>query len=567
MAGNNRKKRVDDRPGYIVCISRCAIVIKKIWVAVGKPSVHTFFLWSSLIFLVCGLATVVFCESAHDFFCAVRPQSQYGGQGCESLSSELLLCGKGDCWRNAANVTYQVQADYSTKPLFQKFSVAALDPICNEIVKSRSVTNAIEMIVRIQKTTSTNPAWARKEIDACKAYHCGIFVTSLTNPDLTSTVGADTCSNSFGSKTRAHSSKCVCENFLAYDGFVANELATASTEPTSVAMKAIKDMCEQITIDTMFSLCSSTAGVYPIWCPVKIVPASSPASGTTAVMPVVGSATTDTETTTVVRRLEGNVAGDHVEANAILNSEINNQQHLSLEVTAEAEISMARWGNASSIEQRRLAENDDLEDYETQKWSRCTCYQQCTSGIRTRTVSCGAEACKAPKPSEKETCTCGHGAQCIIHDRLISLFIIYFIQAGFAIIVFLCYLRTLSHTEDHFIKMGIMRKCGGLFYKQFPPLIRLLVLVQLVQIIWIVVDVWLMKVTSEHTDKWQKDCFASKDLQKCSILIAVLWIVQVLMGRCTTTYARKPDWLYSPNRASRRFPIKQIRKCLNCLGP
>merc|ERR1712039_1125323 len=131
-------------------------------------------------------------------------------------------------------------------------------------------------------------------------------------------------------------------------------------------------------------------------------------------------------------------------------------------------------------------------------------------------------------------------------------------------------LRTLYHTEDDFIQLSLSQRISGFFYKQLPPLLRLLVLVQLFQVAYLAINVWIAYLVSHYIDTsstWQKDCFASKALQNISELSAFLWVFVVILGRCAKKSSRKPDWLYSPDRPGRIFPLRQIRRCFRCLGP
>mmetsp|Transcript_53434 Transcript_53434/g.153304 ORF Transcript_53434/g.153304 Transcript_53434/m.153304 type:complete len:577 (-) Transcript_53434:104-1834(-) len=576
MAG---KKKGESEGGFCIgCIRRCGGVTKKVWVACGRPSIHTFFLWSGLIFLVCGLSTVVGRDAAQQFFCTIRPQSEYGGMGCGNTSSKLIGCSKPSCYRYALNITYMEEAKKASSALFEKFIDATTDVNCNNVLSQAAVTSPVAAITQMKKVAGTALAVTQSCID----YHCGVLLNTLNNSDLVSSTGV--CTDKYGMKDSTESKKCQCGPLLISDVFTVGELAVPTAAGTSTAMQAIHSLCGAAMISKMYAMCS-WAGVYPIWCRgTTVTTTTGTVTNTTTTTRTVTKTITKTAT---VRRLENQEDWDLVaevaeagepDAGVEDGQPAPGQEEFLRPAQAAGAGAAQAPGRSLQTDPTATATaaaapspagltNSDLQDYSVKDWSPCTCYQQCTPGVKTRVVECLTDLCKAPQPASREACICDHAAECQIDDRLIALLVIFFIQAFIALIIFLCYFRTLSHTEDDFIIMGFRKRIGGFFYKQLPPFMRIMVLAQLFQVVWLVLDVWIIGSAADPAGGYQSDCIASKDLRLVSIITSILWVVQVALGKCTKTYARKPDWLYAPERSSNAFPLKQLRMMFRCLGP
>jgi len=532
------------------------------WRLIFQPSIHTFFFWSFCIYLVSGLLVLVTRPAAEDFFCKVRPQAARGGRGCENCSSKLLLCDKPACWMHANNVTFIANATDPAGSVYQDFQDAATDVTCNGLITS-DVNNPLEMVVAVkreevlQSTTVTT---------ACRKYHCGVLRNALIRlPDLNS--WTNECTNFYGSKPGAEASVCPCAGMLKAraDGGYWNpgELETVpqssiwgTSSVWSVSTGAIFDVCGGAPfLQEMQAACANWTAPAPAWCPVAGVTATTGSATTT-------DSTTAASTSAAARRLEDQA--EPMPTEALPSGEVRQQRPAGTDDSGgilDAEASRRLQTTAAGLQ------NSDLQDYEAGPWGRCTCYQQCTRGVRTRLVECLAEQCKSPKPADRESCICAHCAGCDVDLRLLVFMCIYFLQAAVAFYVFILYVRVLHQTEDDFVKLRLSMKCKGFFYKQLPPLLRVLVLLQLVQLLWLLFDTWLGSALQAGIGDLSKDCIASKDLCLCTVATACLWLFQVVMGRCTKQHSRKPDWLYAPERDSRVPVLKHLRRCFRCLGP
>jgi len=590
-AKRGRKTGNEDVHGTQACFRSCILVLAKVWIACGRPSIHAFFLWSGVSFLVCGLTTVITRDGAQDFFCTLPAQSEFGGVGCANTPSNLLACPKPSCYRSALNITYKVKSHFgstwaqdgaaaASDSLYESFMDASTDVECNNIIGKETVTNPILALVEMEAAASGDQAVAQSCID----YHCGVLVTALTDGDLASSSG--TCTNRHDSKLDSQANSCICQELLTYAGFQASELATSTSTGTSTAMQAIYNQCGTLVTLKMQGMCTWES--YPIWCQsttstvtVSSTTATSTATtstGTktaTSVTATTSSATTTASTlttttsvTTTATTLTITSATTTVSGLRRLDSEHDpflTQSFLEMVVHPVEAARRLQTSASATSSSSSTVDNADLPDYEAGDWSPCTCYQQCTPGVRTRVVECLTTACQEPMPATREACICDHAAECSVDTRLIVLFSVFFTQAFIAVLCFIFYFRALSQSSDDFIKMGVMKRCGGFFFKQMPPLLRILVLIQLVQILWLVLDVWVFGALEDSG--YQSDCWESKDLRLVSAICLGLWIFQVSLGKCTKTYARKPDWLYAPDRLSRRFPFKQFRIIFRCLGP
>lgn len=636
------------------CLSLISLV-GAIWKMLLRPSIHTFFFWSCMIYFICGSSLLVLGPSADNFFCTVRPQRASGGKGCGNCSSKLLLCSKGGCWRHAFNVTFQSNASDAQEALYEAFQDASTDTVCNGLI-TRDVVDPVDMIAAIirAEVLQNTPILA-----SCKKFHCGIVKNALIrDSDLNSATGV--CANVRGSKPRAQVDVCPCSFLLQSDRYWSlGELTSIPTvSPLGIqnstwgaATASLFEVCGgQPFLVEMQSACEWWKIGYPRWCPTTTITSTTRTT----------TQSSSTTSTTVARRLEGPDEEDHppgspeapvpaeappeapeaaweaAEAAAWSSAEDGGDGSSSYDdgvedwresvkdgvpgkVWSAAEIANAqmivdtlldkdkRCGGvepcddypdgkpeegddeegpvpelAREQQPRRLqtdpaasptpaastgVNNDDLDDYSVGDWGRCTCYQQCTNGVQTRLVECLADQCKSPKPAAVTSCRCAHCARCDIDMRLLVLGVIYFHQAFLALVVFICYLRASGQTEDDFIRLGLLQKVNGFYSKQLPPLLRWLVLVQLFQVVWLLVDTFLGGVAQDYIGNGSADCFASKDLRTGSTIVGILWVVQVFMGRFTKTYARKPDWLYAPERSAGGFVSKSFKKFFRCLGP
>lgn len=221
----------------------------------------------------------------------------------------------------------------------------------------------------------------------------------------------------------------------------------------------------------------------------------------------------------------------------------------------------------SRVSARRLQSgdvaNEDLDPYEEGEWSMCTCYFQCLPGVMTRSVVCNSEQCQGPKPAETMSCTCGNCADCDVTMNLFLLWITFFAQGGVALLNFIAFVAYGKKEKEDMTKHGCCAKTVGFFCKNIPTITRFLILVNLGQIGFILVQVWM----PSSLFAFQVDCIESTDLRTVSLGAFVCLFLQLIMGKITTMVGRKPPWLFSPQRSTLRKPFKQIQEFLVSVSP
>eukprot|EP00928_Gymnodinium_smaydae_P006404 TRINITY_DN12262_c0_g1_i1.p1 TRINITY_DN12262_c0_g1~~TRINITY_DN12262_c0_g1_i1.p1 ORF type:complete len:455 (-),score=59.89 TRINITY_DN12262_c0_g1_i1:512-1876(-) len=174
--------------------------------AVFAPSIHSYFMWSSFLYLGCGAAIMIMSVQIKEFLCKVRPEHDAAtgtGWGCSKCPSTLLLCGKDTCLQSAVNVTYRLEAKLSTHNLYQPLQSAATSQVCNEYAKSATSVEAMLGYISAHSPQS--------EVEECKKFWCGVLENVLDNTDLSSPDGASNCTNTHLFKKSSESSTCICQ--------------------------------------------------------------------------------------------------------------------------------------------------------------------------------------------------------------------------------------------------------------------------------------------------------------------------------------------------------------------
>jgi hypothetical protein len=209
------------------------------------------------------------------------------------------------------------------------------------------------------------------------------------------------------------------------------------------------------------------------------------------------------------------------------------------------------------------ASNDDLKEYTTGEWTQCTCYQACIQGIMTRTVTCMAEACKAPKPATSEKCECHHCSNCSVLFNAYLCEMSFLVQGGVALLVWLSLLYMASFEDAALVKLTWLQWFLGFFVKQLPPIARLLILFNLVQSVLMLFQTWV----PESIVKFQPDCNDVPQLRFLSIFLAGVMFTLLSIGQVTRAFNRMMPYLYRPQRSGSSAPIRLFAKLQNLLGP
>jgi len=198
------------------------------------------------------------------------------------------------------------------------------------------------------------------------------------------------------------------------------------------------------------------------------------------------------------------------------------------------------WSAMARRTQDLTADNDDYPEYTTTAWTKCTCYQQCMPGVKHRSVRCGAEKCMEPRPTETEACNCRHCTDCNTKANLLILAISFWVQGGLALLLALCFWMVLHLTEDDVCANIAWWKLGiGAVCKLLPLAVRVLVYVNLVQIMLLLFQAWM------PTD-WMANCRKSSALRMITLVTTACWLVQLGLGIYKKRSQSAPPWLFVP---------------------
>lgn len=617
-----KKKKDEEVDGYTRALNyaRTGLVTARMAiVAVMAPSVHAYFWWCFVIYLICAVIILAERSPIQDFFCTLPPQDEvdgqdFGGQGCENCPSTLLMCEVGTpCYKAVMNITYQGYASEPKMQFHQDFLQASTDLVCNNIILSAfSPLDALKHIFRNMDDVNTG----------CIKYHCRVLKEALTNPDLINLEGG-TCSNTWGTKgwggtMTGAADDCVCQTLVTDPDEINEEIKTAVD---GLCPNALDSMCDPMFYSYHFHWCDDEPT--PALAPPVSAPTMAPASPTAPPAPAPDP--TMAPAPTMPCSAGGGMCGfNSVAVTACCTgtcNDVGGGQMYCLggaappgECSAGGQIcginSVASYtcctgtcrdagslmycldlnrrleeggGNcggagvsadcqrpataeashheASELVERRL---QNLPDYTVTDWSECTCYQQCIPGIRQRTVDCLAAACQDPAPPSKESCVCDHCARCMIDTHLIVLEIMFFVQAGLAFLAFLCYLYINTMKEDQLVKLSWARWSMGIICKRFPPMVKYLVLSTAITMVLMWCRIWAPQILSTNRDM---ECWRSTALKTCTAVLMAMWFTQLWLTHQAKKFTRRPPWLYSPERGDWPSFLKTVVRFVRLLGP
>jgi hypothetical protein len=416
----------------------------------------------------------------------------------------------------ATNITWLEEASTTKGSLYSAFKGASASPECNTYVKqAKSPKGMITILQGIADPTSF------VGYNNCKTFWCGVLLTAMNDRDLSKLEpGGVNCSNVKDSKQIWNADFCACQG----------------------------DRDDTMTDQATKTFCAITETYSPTASPTVVPTSATPTNDN--VQRRLSAVSEEAVTATPCEGTQDSTSVGCVAKTAGL----TNRFERKLQATTAAP--------ASGVA------NKDLPDYEVDSWTQCTCYQQCVAGIRTRRVECMTSECKGPKPLNKESCFCRHCAACDVDLNLILLAASSFIQGCVAFLVFLAFAYFQTQSEearaDSLVRVSWLIWPLGLFCKQLPPLVRMLVIVNFAQLLYVLAQVWLMVhvgITS------QEDCGAPVFLRVVSLVGAAMWLIQTLFGVLAKRNTRKPPYLYSPERPGGLPGIRQIKWLLRSLGP
>jgi hypothetical protein len=500
----------------------CVSFLKAIFIL----TIPTYYLWSGIIYMASAITIVLVRPHLKEFLCDIYTHPDT----CDDCPSTLLMCEKDACYRNAMNITMLTEAATVKGDYFSSFSKASLDSGCNNIIKDSK--NPVDALMRMYNAYSPS---ATAEQSPCIQFHCGVLLTALTHVDLVNTVGSDVssgCTNTRGSKQKDRASDCVCSSVWSnlYEEY---DLVAGGT--------------------------STFAALYQSTCGEKMPTTSTSLTTTT---------TTDTSAASS-RLLLGN--------RLIQNQAENDSDNLAVQVygigtgsvaTTDSLVAATPQGRSRALQSAAEdsasgISNDDLKPYTVGQWSQCTCYQACVQGIKTRSVTCLSEACRAPRPATSEKCECEHCSHCSVLFNTFVFFLSFFTQGIIALLVWLSLLYMNSIEEAALVRLSWFQWFLGFFVKQLPPLARLLILLNAAQALMMLFQTWV----PESIIEFQPDCNDVPALRFLSIFLGLVMLALLIIGRVTRSFTRMMPYLYRPNRSASPLPIRLFSKLQALLGP
>jgi len=519
------RKKVEDESPYAQLFTYAASALeksRKAVVAVLAPSVHAYFWWCTVIYLICGIILAAERGAVHDFFCSLPPQEEFGGQGCTNCPATLLMCQEGTpCYKAVMNITYHAHAKEPEMQYHQVFIQASTDLECNKIIMAaRTPLDALKHIEDHRDKVEVG----------CVTYHCKVLKESIHNSDLVNLDGGDTCTNEWGAKgwgglMTGRADECVCQTLITDPNEIDDEI---KADVDALCPNLLDSMCNKQFYSLNFHWCGHTLA--PTEAPptaAPAAPAATPAPG--GVLPAPAAAPTATSgpgTSSGGASSTCAAAGDVCGSNGFSTMQCCSGTCMAVvgkplmycvgRRVAEAYGCLAEGdsgcsGAADVPEERRLA---DLKDWEVSRWGECTCYQQCIPGVRHRNVDCLSTECKDPVPATKEACECNHCARCMIDVHLTVLEVMFFCQGGLAFLAFLCYLYINTMREEQLVKLSWARWFMGIICKRFPPTVKYLVLSTAITLVLMWCRIWIPQLLSTNRDL---DCWMSRALTLVSI--------------------------------------------------
>jgi len=232
-----------------------------------------------------------------------------------------------------------------------------------------------------------------------------------------------------------------------------------------------------------------------------------------------------------------------------------------LQESAEVEVT-----GTDSSQERKLQgvdPNSNLMSYTTTAWSQCTCFQQCVSGVKTRTVTCDSDKCASPKPENRVKCHCQHCAACAVKFYLTALYLTVCVQGLAGLLVFgAFFFAERVHIDDLAVVSWCSCSCVpmlGLICKSIPVFLRVFVYINMVEVILLAMSAFLPFVPGTY------DCKTNQPLLILAAANCGLWCCQLGYG----VYMRKNKPM--PAQLHAAAPSGKIRRAicipLRSIGP
>lgn len=567
---------------------KCKRILSGVWgclKAIFCLNIANYFLVSGVVYIACAFVVNIQYGKIETFLCnvwAAKNETGGFGKGCDECGFNAIFCSASECWHDAINLTYKLDLlDKNPNPIMEAllkapkfaesptFLDATVDTACNAVLeKYDTPAKAVLMMYTRSIATAAAQQTDPPVSQACATFHCQVLVNALEHPDLMKAPQSDAksgCTNSEKVKRPWATEKCVCAGL--YQELSATDITNIETF-CSLSLKTTTTTTITTTTTTTSSTTSEESAVGGI--------RRLQQEGGLHVHP----SQPDLET-----KVNGSCCGESRPQEVFVDASLHAPTptpwsswtppwvedveslvtDLFYSVPIRALATARRLQDPAPSPGPAGLTNDDLQDFEVGDWSKCTCYQQCVSGVMTRSVECLADKCKEPKPPRLQACKCPHCANCQILLNLNVFFYLFIIQGLVAIFVWSNFMWLNHQPEAAFVKASVnfLKKFLGFWVKQLPGAVRLCVLMNMVQIVVAMVQTWVPGSLIEIAP----DCNASMDLRVLSIILLGQLTMQIFMGVLTRMTNRMPPFLYRPNRPVHFLPLRVLGGISRFLGP
>jgi len=559
-------------------------------------TIAMYFFYSGFLYLAVAFLQLGTRATIKESLCAIPGALNVSAKqdvGCDNCPSVLAMCPKDPCYQYAMNITYTQEAKATSDGLFEVFSIASTDDECFQIVQGSSSPYAAmrEIITKVDSVTTS-----------CVSFHCAVLRNAIGPPagtleggaaDLMSESGFD-CTNVFGVKPVWFDNWCACSemsatlkadleagltgatsietacsvDLLGSAGWLQAQTGTTTTAPSTAASDSTSAGATTADPTTTAATTAASGGgatarrmrfdadaeeqVYavdyagsdPYGCDLS---SSAPCAHLQATY---GSE--EDRSSDAAEWMEA--ANDAAPTAEFIEERPSNEPRSSAEVQAKRRLTAAVAVNA---------------DYTVGDWTPCKCYQQCIPGLRTRQVNCFGgndptiDVCNGDRPHSAEACECEHCADCAALLNLLIVMISYFVQGGVAMLCFLIFLYYDGKPWSIAIRWNIFEKFAGFFIKNLPPIVRLMVLVNLFQLLFLAFQAL---VPTDIID-FNSDCNTVLWLEVIAGVSLAVCGVQILFGLAARRVTRRPPWLFAPESSTLPAVLRPISKLMAALGP
>lgn len=190
-------------------------------------------------------------------------------------------------------------------------------------------------------------------------------------------------------------------------------------------------------------------------------------------------------------------------------------------------------------------------------WSQCTCYQQCVSGVQTRSVTCPTGVkCSGTEPAAAQSCKCWHCAKCNSYYVILVFALGYGVQGIIGALLWIAFWMVSQFDEEDWSGVGICTKILGFWCKFLPGAVRFFTFFTF---IILAVILYMAFIPGFR----QSDCKAAR-FQAIAIVVAFVWLLQLFFGVIMSRRQPMPPWLHN---SSQNKTIRAMCRPCRSIGP